>query len=124
MRRLLALSTFGAVLAGASLGTGIARADANCETIHWPALFNWGQVRTICDNPIAADGSWVRGRMIWTPAHQVPFTCSGGYYYSSCSGGYFVGDTIAEETAYPVTADTVLPNEPGYLGGVGPVVAR
>ena len=61
------------------------------------------------------DGSWTRFRMVWVPAHFVPVTCSSGTYYSSCSGGYQVGDSINAKETYPVQADTVLPDEPGWL---------
>ena len=91
-----------------------AHADTGCETIPWGFLAS--QRRTICDGPMHADGSWSRGRVISVPAHEVPFTCYYGTYMSSCSGGYFVDETIISKDAYPVTPDTVLPDEPGYLG--------
>jgi hypothetical protein len=57
---------------------------------------------------------------VWTPAHTTPIrtSCSGGRYYSSCTtyGGDFVPFTINDQQTYPVTPDTVLPDEPGHLG--------
>ena len=96
---------------------GQAKADpVNCQTDLWG--FFASQRRTICDTPIRADGSWTRDRVVWTPAHQVPFTCSYGDYYSSCSGGYFVEQSIDDTDEYPVTLDTVLPDEPGHLPAI------
>lgn len=117
VRRTLAAVAAGGVLAATGLfWAGEAHASpSNCETIAWGNLLNWIQKRTICDSSIRADGAWTRQRIIWTPAHQVPFSCSYGRYYSSCSGGYFVDVTVAEDMSYPVTAETVLPNEPGHL---------
>lgn len=116
-RRTLALIAAGWLAAAAVAGVPPAHADpANCETIAWPDLLHWAQKRTVCDGPQRADGSWDRHRILWTPAHQVPFTCSYGRYYSSCSGGYFVGDTIAADDTYPCWPDNIPANEPGHLG--------
>jgi hypothetical protein len=69
---------------------------------------------------VAADGSWLRARVIWTPAHEVPATCftTGGRYWArtSCSGGYWVDERINAREVYPVTVATVLPDEPGWIG--------
>ncbi|WP_449560740.1 CDGP domain-containing protein [Mycolicibacterium mageritense] len=62
-----------------------AGAAPGCESVPWGFLGS--QVRTLCDGPMMADGSWMRARVIWVPAHQVPFTCSYSRYSSSCSGG-------------------------------------
>jgi hypothetical protein len=84
-----------------------------CETVHWGFLGS--QLRTICDGPRQPDGSWERARIVWVPAHYVPFSCSSSTYSSSCSGGYNVGDTYTAKESYVVTPDTVLPDEPGWL---------
>jgi hypothetical protein len=88
-----------------------------CEAIPWGFLGT--QTRQICDGPIQADGSWLRHRMIGVPAHyrNPSSSCSGGAYYSNCTyyPGGWVGDQISEDQTYPVTADTVLPDEPGHL---------
>ena len=124
VKRLLASAAAGAILAGTGIGFAAhAKADPGCETIAWPTLLAWGQKRTICDGPVLADGSWQRERVLWTPAHYVPVTCSGEYFIT-CSGGYAVGNYVAEDMSYPVTPDTVLPNEPGHLGVAGPVIER
>jgi hypothetical protein len=89
----------------------------NCKTEPWGFLGS--QRRTLCDGPIARDGSWSRERTIWAPAHYTPSTCSryGGSQYSSysCSGGYFVPERMISNETYPVRPDTVLPDEPGHL---------
>ena len=93
----------------------LAHADSGlgCLTEKWGFLGS--SRRTLCDTPRAADGSWTRLRVVWTPAHYVPFTCSGGLYYSSCSGGYAVDETLQAKETYPVTDSSVLPDEPGWL---------
>jgi hypothetical protein len=91
-----------------------AHASPGCETIPWGFLGS--QKRTLCDGPMLPDGSWERGRVVWVPAHQVPFTCTYGRYSSTCSGGYFVNETTISQESYFVRPETVLPDEPGYLG--------
>ncbi|AXH46815.1 hypothetical protein SEA_ACOLYTE_72 [Mycobacterium phage Acolyte] len=90
----------------------------NCDTVPWGFLGS--QQRTICDGPLRGDGSWDRKRSIWTPPHTTPIrtSCYGSGSYSSCSttGGNFVPFTINDTVTYPVTPDTVLPDEPGHLG--------
>lgn len=108
-----------AIVAGCIAFPVAAHADPpNCQTVLWGFLFS--QRRTICDGPILGDGSWKRARIIWTPAHQVPFTCNtyGGRYSSStsCSGGYFQPEVENDVQAYFVRPDNVLPDEPGHLG--------
>ena len=108
---LLGAAAFAAAPPAAANGPG----QAGCETINWGFLGS--QLRTICDGPILADGSWLRAREVWIPAHQVPFTCYYGNYYSSCSGGYLVDAHDVSRDVYPVTADTPLPDEPSHLDG-------
>jgi hypothetical protein len=78
--------------------------------------------RTLCDCPIAGDGSWSRERTIWVPAHYSTPICtstsSGSSYssYNDCSGGYMVNERLVSNETYPVRPDTVLPDEPGHLG--------
>ena len=71
--------------------------------------------RLICDGTLQTNGSWMRLRVMYTPAHQVPVTCYGRYYVT-CSGGYFVDYNEAANETYIVTPETKLPDEPGYLG--------
>jgi len=106
----------------------IANADVQpgCESVPWGFLGS--QTRSICDGPILADGSWVRYRMVWVPAHQVPVSTYCGTYSCSTSGGYYVNEQIVSKEKYPVRPETVLPNEPGWLpptytdaGGFTPV---
>ena len=91
--------------AGADPGIG-------CETLRW-GIF--GQLRTICDGPQNSDGSWMRLRIFWTPAHYVPFRCYSSTYSSSCSGGYHVDDTLQGQEKYLVFPHNVLHDEPGWL---------
>lgn len=118
LRRLLALSTFGAILAGTTLGTGIARADdlSGCQDDFW---FTFGSTRRVlCDGVTRPDGSWLRAREFYTPAHQVPLrtSCYGSYYVScTTTGGYYQERTSTGVETYIVTPDTVLPDEPGHL---------
>ena len=88
---------------------------ANCTTDPWGFLGS--QRRTLCDGPIASDGSWSRERTIWAPAHYTSRICSslGSDLYSSCYGGYFVDERLISDETYPVRPDTVLPDEPGHL---------
>lgn len=87
--------------------------------IRQPWGFLGSQVRAICDGPIRSDGSWVRGRIIATPAHYVPLSCytSGGSYssFTNCYGGYHVDYSEQDHEVYIVTPDTVLPDEPGHI---------
>lgn len=123
MKRVLKYAAGMALVFGLVFGLGhigIARSSAQtpgCETVGWGInLFgNWTQRRSICDGPRQADGTWLRARAIWTPAHYVPVSCYSGRYYGSCSGGYFVEETVQAKETY-ITSDTTLPpNEPGWL---------
>jgi hypothetical protein len=94
------------------------RPGANCKTEPWGFLGS--QRRTLCDTPVAGDGSWSRERTIWTPAHMTSSYCYGGSsdrFYGSgiCTGGYFVDQKLISNETYPVRPDTVLPDEPGHL---------
>lgn len=116
------------LIAGAALSLAPAAAASpvpgqpNCDRIPWGFLGS--QVRAICDGPIKADGSWERGRVIATPAHYVPITttCSGSSFSTFCTsyGGYFVPFAVNDNETYTVTPETVLPDEPGHLGGAPP----
>jgi hypothetical protein len=91
-----------------------------CKTDPWGFLGS--QRRTLCDGPIAKDGSWSRQRTIWVPAHYSTPICtsygSSSHSWSSstsCYGGYFVNQRLVSDETYPVRPDTVLPDEPGHL---------
>lgn len=116
VRRLLAAVAAGAVLMGCGIGwagTGKADTIGACKTDLWGFLAS--QRRELCDGQLHPDGSWLRQRVIYVPAHQVPFNCYYGRYSSSCSGGYFQPYAEVARETYPVTPDTVLPDEPGHL---------
>jgi hypothetical protein len=90
----------------------------NCDAVPW-GLFA-SQKRVLCDSPIRGDGSWMRRRIEYIPAHYVnpSSSCYSGSYSSNCTyypGGY-VDDIIKDDETYPVNPDTVLPDEPGHLG--------
>jgi hypothetical protein len=97
-----------------------AKADVppNCEISQWGFLGS--KTREICDGPILPDGSWMRRRMIGIPAHyeNPSSSCSGDGYSSNCTyyPGGWIGDQFSDNETYPVTPDTVLPDEPGHLG--------
>lgn len=100
------------------LATPIHAIPPNCQSVPWGFLGT--QVRQICDGPIQPDGSWIRHRVEGYPAHyeNPSSSCSGGAYYSNCTyypGGY-VADRYTDDETYPVTPETVLPDEPGHLG--------
>ena len=93
-----------------------ARPDANCKTE--PFGFLGSQRCTLCDGPIAKDGSWSRERTIWMPAHRTPESCSSVgdlHSFITCYGGYWVDQKLISNETYPVRPDTVLPDEPGHL---------
>lgn len=118
LRILLAAATLVAAFGTLAAPPAQADYDKGCELIHW-GLFG-GDRRMICDGPKAADGSWERKRMYFTPPYHrnASSTCSGGRYSSSCT--YFEAADIPLEVhgtpeAYPVRDDNVLPDEPGWL---------
>ncbi|AKF15254.1 hypothetical protein SEA_SHEDLOCKHOLMES_77 [Mycobacterium phage ShedlockHolmes] len=118
-KRAALLASFGAFAAAAVLHAPQASADPGhpeCQTVPWGFLGS--QKRSLCDSPVRADGSWDRERLVWVPAHNVPLrtTCSGSYSITcTTTGGYFVDTAIVTDETYPVTPDTVLPDEPGHL---------
>jgi hypothetical protein len=109
----------GVLLAAGFAGTGFAFAAAAhaddtppvptagiCKTEPWGFLGS--QRRTLCDGPIAKDGSWSRHRTIWVPAHfSTPICTSYGgsssswSSYTNCTGGYFVDQRLARRTRAP-----------------------
>jgi hypothetical protein len=93
-----------------------ARADAICKTEPWGFLGS--QRRTLCDGPVAKDGSWTRERTIWMPAHRTIQSCnyrSDSRSFSFCGGGYWVDQKLISNETYPVRPETVLPDEPGHV---------
>jgi hypothetical protein len=101
----------------AAPGTDATAAPAvNCQTEPWGFL--GAQRRTLCDGPIAHDGSWSRTRTIWVPAHYTPGLCYGGsdnWRSAICDSGRFVDQREISNDTYPVRPETVLPDEPGHL---------
>lgn len=119
-RLLLASTATGAVLAATVLGSPPANADAvsGCEDTVWFMPFQSTR-RAICDGVKRPDGSWLRVRVHYTPAHYVPrrFSCTSSRYSSSCTetGGYTVAYREASSETYVVFDDNVLPTEPAHL---------
>lgn len=113
----LVLTLGGFWLAGRA---GAAPLPGNCQQQPWlyGGLFGRMTTRTICDGPIRPDGSWLRNRNFYAQTYYKPFSCSGGTYSWSCNGGYQVPEFDTGVEQYTVTADTVLPDEPGHIGGL------
>lgn len=112
----LILSSILGLLFGGLVWADDARADTaeNCVEQFWMVGLR-SATRTICDGPIAADGTWMRARTFTAPA----FVADG---YSVCYSPAFCTFTMPREVAaydvadtYLVTADTVLPDEPGHI---------
>jgi hypothetical protein len=108
------------ILTGAGIGwaTEAKAIPPGCQLVPWGFLGT--QRRALCDGPIQPDGSWMRRRIEFYPAHYVPASssCSGGSYSTYCTyypGGY-VDDQITDDETCPVRPETVLPDEPGDLG--------
>jgi len=118
IRTLIATLCFGVFIGAGLASVAIARADVppNCVQQYWlyGGLFGRGTTRTICDGPIQADGSWLRAREFYDGRRYLPMRCSWGSYGGSCYGGYWLEEFDNLER-YQVTADTVLPDEPGHL---------
>lgn len=87
--------------------------NLGCETVDWGFLGS--QQRTICDGPRQADGSWMRYRVIWTPAGYVPVSTYCGTYSCTTSGGYYRPQTMQAKENYIVFDHNVLQGEPGWL---------
>jgi hypothetical protein len=87
--------------------------NLGCETVDWGFLGS--QQRTICDGPRQADGSWMRYRVIWTPAGYVPRSTYCGSYSCSSSGGYYRPQTLQAKENYIVFDENVVQGEPGWL---------
>ena len=117
MRRVAAGAVLAAAPALIALGAPAAshaetQPGMGCETIHWGFLGS--DRRKICDGPMQKDGSWQRTRTVFSPAYFKPFRCDSAVFLT-CSGGYPVPTSIQSQESYPVTPDTVLPDEPGWL---------
>lgn len=102
--------------------TAPAHADAvppNCQVVPWGFL-GLTQKRAICGGPIQPGGSWMRHRTIGVPRHYAypSRSCSSDSYSSYCTyyPGGWVDEVDSDDETYSVTADTVLPDEPGHLG--------
>ena len=116
LKNLTATAALAAALLGVCVTAPAASANTdNCTEQFWMMGLRSAE-RTICDGPLNPDGSWMRTRSFDAPA----FTADG---YSVCYSAVYCTFTMPREVAaidqietYRVTADTVLPDEPGYLG--------
>lgn len=119
-RALAAIAAGGVLAASGLIGAAEANADtlSGCQDDFKLILFQSTR-RTICDGELRPDGSWLRVREFYTPAHSVAGRsyCSGGSYYSSCTfnPGYWQERTSNGVETYVVFPDNVLPDEPGHL---------
>jgi hypothetical protein len=122
--RTLLLLGLGAAISVATIHAPAAKADvaSNCETRDWGFLGY--KTRAICDGPIRPDGSWMRERVIGIPAHyqNASSDCSSSEYSSHCTyyPAGWVDAKISSDDTYPVTAGTVLPDEPGHMPDPAP----
>ncbi|ASR85576.1 hypothetical protein I5G80_gp068 [Mycobacterium phage Krueger] len=114
------LASLGALAAAASLTLApVSRADdydPGCKIDLWGFLGS--SRRLICDGPIQPDGSWMRSREFYIPAHRVPLrtTCSGSYSVTcTTTGGYFQEERSDGIEVYRVTPETLLADEPPHL---------
>ena len=99
------------------LWAATAHATPGCVNQPWlyGGLFGRWTTRTICDSPVRADGSWTRYREFYARESYVPVRCSWSSYGGSCYGGYWLPEFDTGVDEYPVTPDTVLPDEPGHI---------
>ena len=115
-KNVTAAASHAAALLGAGVIAPAASANSdNCTEQFWMMGLRAAE-RTVCDGPLNPDGSWMRTRSFAAPA----FTADG---YSVCYSPVYCTFTMPREVAaidqietYRVTADTVLADEPGYLG--------
>uniref|UniRef100_A0AAU8GRR5 CDGP domain-containing protein n=1 Tax=Mycobacterium phage Pharb TaxID=3136626 RepID=A0AAU8GRR5_9VIRU len=105
-----------AVAAVTSAPIASADYDPGCKVDLWGFLGS--SRRLICDGPLQPDGSWMRSREFYVPAHHVPLrtTCSGSYSVTcTTTGGYFQERQSDGIEVYPVTPATLLGDEPPHL---------
>ncbi len=98
------------VAAGITAAPAQADYDPGCQK----SLFLYGlrmTNRTICDGPIREDGSWMRIRNFYSPQYWRSGWC-GAY---SCYMGSWIPEFDKTDGPYPVTPETVLPDEPGHI---------
>jgi len=115
MRRAAAALAAAFIAAGCTAPVAGATPE-NCTEQFWRYGLR-AATRIICDSPITADGSWTRGRAFTAPGYVADGI-------SVCYSAVFCTFTPAREVAaldvreyYRVTPETVLPNEPGHIGG-------
>lgn len=115
MRIITAAAIAAALLAGGVTPVAAADIPANCVQQFWMVGLRAAQ-RTICDGPMAGDGSWERGRGFYAPA----FVADGiSVCYSSSYCTFSLPRTVPvldTREYYRVTPATVLSDEPGYIG--------
>ncbi len=118
MRRAAAVLAATGALAGLA-SVPAAHADApRCVSEFWMVGLRGGQ-RALCDSPIRADGSWIRGRAFSAPAYTAPAwgSCVGGLTFCYSYPAHDVAALVTPTETYTVTPDTVPAGEPGHIGG-------
>ncbi|QNJ58293.1 hypothetical protein SEA_ELLIE_70 [Mycobacterium phage Ellie] len=120
LKRNALLASLAAVAAAASLTAAPPSYaddyDPGCKDERWGFLGS--SRRLICDGPVQPDGSWMRSREFYIPAHRKPLrtTCSGSYSVTcTTTGGYFVDEKSDGIEVYRVTPETLLADEPGHI---------
>lgn len=116
MKTKIALAVAGLAATAGILAPSAHALPGNCVQQPWlyGGLLGRMTTRTICDSPIRADGSWDRSREFYAQSYYVPYHCNFNSYGGSCGGDYTVPVFDLYDT-YPVTPDTVLPDEPGHI---------
>lgn len=91
--------------------------EPNCERV--PFLGLSPRLRTICDTPLAQDGSWWRYRLWWhtSPAGSECGVNTTKWVCDQLPTQFHIRNPLVESDAtYRVTADTIPEGEPGHLG--------
>jgi hypothetical protein len=108
----VAAAMVAAALAAGTIAVAPQASADGCQTVQWGFL--GFKRRTLCDSPIGPDGSWMRHRTVYAPGRYVPASCDFDYYIT-CYDGYSTGPIVSSDETYPVSPETVLPDEPGHL---------
>jgi hypothetical protein len=112
--RTVITAAIAAALIGAAPPPIASALPATCVEQFWLVGLR-AATRFICDGPIEANGGWMRARAFYAPA----YVAAG---YSSCYGYGYCTFTpprylpkMDVRTAYWVTPETVLADEPGHV---------
>ena len=123
MQKLISAPLLATAAACAVIAAPPANADqlpAGCVSQFWMygGLLGRGTTRYICDDPVQADGSWMRTRLFYAPAYVANATssCYSSTWSSNCT--YYPAHQVDEfvvKDIYRVAPDAILPDEPGHI---------